>query len=171
MPSLTDNPWPREPVEASRPGSLVTSGWPCSRELPLSNVFSSSIGRKPRSAITVYTYTKYIRKFPPCFRAVQTPRRPREMTLCPCRGRAEVKGTRDRVSRPGQIHSAINSLRVELQAKGTSTGRQLRSAELWIAASTKASPLTPSSTVGKARSISSGGSCRILATTALAKSE
>src|SRR4029077_7623950 len=55
MPSPTDNPWPREPVEVSRPGSLVTSGWPCSRELPLSNVLSSSIGRKPRRAITVYS--------------------------------------------------------------------------------------------------------------------
>jgi hypothetical protein len=94
----------------------------------------------------------------------------REMALRPCRGRQRLKSPVTALS-GGQIHSEVNSLRVELQAKGTSTVFHVRSAELSIAASTKASPLTPSSTVGKARSIWSGGSCRILATTALAKSE
>ena len=46
MPSPTDNPCPSDPVDVSRPGSLVTSGCPCSRDPPLSKVLSSSIGRK-----------------------------------------------------------------------------------------------------------------------------
>src|SRR5262249_60026890 len=72
----------------------------------------------------------------------------------------------------GQIYFAIKVLAFrQNQIEGTSTVFQFRSAELSTAASTKASPLRPSSTVGNGRSISSGGSCRILATTALAKSE
>ena len=29
MPTAMDTPWPREPVEASTPGTFLASGWPC----------------------------------------------------------------------------------------------------------------------------------------------
>ena len=75
------------------------------------------------------------------------------------------------ITTPNRLHLDVALAASERQISGRSTGFQPRSAELWAAVSTKASPFTPSSTVGKGRSIWSGGSCRIRATTALAKSE
>ena len=66
----------------------------------------------------------------------------------------------------GEDHS-----KCEDQMQGYSTRSQRPEEELRTAASTNANPLTPSSTTGKSRSISSGDLWHNLATTAFAKSE
>ncbi len=45
MPIPAEMPMPSEPVDMSRPGRRVMSGWPWSRELAASKVASSATGK------------------------------------------------------------------------------------------------------------------------------
>jgi hypothetical protein len=93
------------------------------------------------------------------------------------RWQACKKSLRARMEEATQIDAALgknfgmHASRPQYQIAGDSTGSQRPEAELRTAASTKAKPFTPSSTVGNARSTWSGDLRHTLATTALAMSE
>lgn len=54
MPAPIATPWPRGPAGTSTPGVFFGSGWPCRRLFNALKVTSSSTGRNPRWARTVY---------------------------------------------------------------------------------------------------------------------
>jgi hypothetical protein len=54
IPLAADNPWPKDPVDISTPGTCLILGWPCNLLPNFLRVVSSSLPMKPASARVAY---------------------------------------------------------------------------------------------------------------------